>query len=52
MDKAIRFHDLKKLTGTERGGFFKRTASELGRYVDVAKLIIKAVKEIEKKINN
>ena len=52
MDKTIRFHGLKKLTGTERGGLLKRTASELGRYVDAAKPMIKAVKKIEKKIND
>ena len=45
MDKPIRFHDLSKLSVTEKHTLLKRTESDLGRYIESVEPIIKAVKE-------
>ena len=45
MDNPIQFHDLSKLTVTETQALFKRTESDLGRYMESVKSILKAVKE-------
>ena len=45
MDNPIRFHDLEKLSVTERHTLLKRTESDLGRYIEPVERILKAVKE-------
>jgi histidinol dehydrogenase len=45
MDNPIRFHDLKKLTIDERQALLKRTESDLDRYIDSVRQILKAVKD-------
>jgi len=45
MDSPIRFHDLSKLSITERQALLKRTESDLGRYIESVESIVKAVKE-------
>ncbi len=45
MDNPIRFHDLSKLSVAEKHALLKRTESDLGRYIESVKPIIKAVKE-------
>ena len=45
MDKPIRFHDLSKLSVTEKHTLLKRTESDLGRYIESVEPILKAVKE-------
>ena len=45
MDNPIRFHDLRKLSVTEKHTLLKRTESDLGRYIESVEPIIKAVKE-------
>lgn len=45
MDNPIRFHDLSKLSITERQALLKRTESDLGRYIESVESIVKAVKE-------
>jgi len=45
MDNPIRFHDLGKLSATEKQALLKRTESDLGRYIESVEPIIKAVKE-------
>jgi histidinol dehydrogenase len=45
MGNPIRFHDLAKLSATEKHTLLKRTESDLGRYIESVEPIIKAVKE-------
>ena len=45
MDNPIQFHDLGKLSATEKHTLLKRTESDLGRYIEAVEPIIKAVKE-------
>jgi histidinol dehydrogenase len=45
MDKPIRFHDLSKLSVTEKHTLLKRTESDLGRYIESVEPSIKTVKE-------
>jgi histidinol dehydrogenase len=45
MENPIRFHDLSKLSVTERHALLKRTESDLGRYIEPVERILKAVKE-------
>ena len=45
MGNPIRFHDLRKLSATEKQALLKRTESDLGRYIESVEPIIKAVKE-------
>jgi histidinol dehydrogenase len=45
MDSPIRFHDLGKLSATEKYALLKRTESDLGCYIESVKPILKAVKE-------
>ena len=45
MDNLIRFHDLDKLSVSERHTLLKRTESDLGRYIEPVERILKAVKE-------
>ncbi|MGD8442612.1 MAG: histidinol dehydrogenase, partial [Desulfobacterales bacterium] len=45
MENPIRFHDLSKLSPAERHTLFKRTESDLGRYIEPVERILKAVKE-------
>jgi len=45
MNDSVRFHDLKKLSITERDALLKRTESDLGRYIASVEPIVKAVKE-------
>ncbi|MEE4606572.1 MAG: histidinol dehydrogenase [Desulfobacteraceae bacterium] len=45
MDNPIRFHDLDKLSETERHTLLKRTESDLSRYIESVESILKAVKE-------
>ena len=45
MDNPIRFHDLKKLSKDEKQALLKRTESDLDRYIDAVKPILKAVKD-------
>ena len=45
MENPIRFHDLDKLSETERHALLKRTESDLGRYTESVESILKAVKE-------
>ena len=45
MENLIRFHDLYKLSVTERNSLLKRTESDLGRYTEPVERILKAIKE-------
>ncbi len=45
MDNPIRFHDLRKLSVTEKHALLKRTESDLSRYIESVEPILKAVKE-------
>jgi len=45
MGNPIQFHDLAKLSVTEKHTLLKRTESDLGRYIESVEPIIKAVKE-------
>ena len=45
MENPIRFHDLSKLSVTEKSKLIKRTESDLGRYIEPVERILKAVKE-------
>ena len=45
MENPIRFHDLSKLSETERHALLKRTESDLSRYIESVESILKAVKE-------
>lgn len=45
MDRPVRFHDLSKLSETDRQALFNRTESDLGPYMASVEPIIKAVKE-------
>jgi histidinol dehydrogenase len=45
MNDPVRFHDLKKLSLSERGALFKRTESDLAQYIASVEPIISAVKE-------
>jgi histidinol dehydrogenase len=45
MDNPVRFHDLSKLSITEKHSLLKRTESDLGRYTESVESILKAVKE-------
>ena len=45
MKSPIRFHDLEKLSVSERNALLKRTESDLGRYIESVAPILKAVEE-------
>ena len=45
MDSPIQFHDLEKLSATEKNALLKRTESDLDRYIESVVPILKAVKE-------
>src|SRR5210317_1372041 len=45
MENPIRFHDLSKLSVTEKLTLLKRTESDLGRYIESVKPILKAVRK-------
>ena len=45
MNNPIRFHDLNKLSVTEKHTLLQRTESDLGRYIESVEPILKAVKE-------
>ena len=45
MDNPIRFHELKKITIDEKQALLKRTESDLDRYIDAVKPILRAVKD-------
>jgi len=45
MNDPVQFHDLKKLSLSERGVLFKRTESDLAQYIASVEPIINAVKE-------
>ena len=45
MGNPVRFHDLRKLSVTERHALLKRTESDLGRYIESVEPILAAVKE-------
>jgi histidinol dehydrogenase len=44
MNNSIRFHELRKLSDTEKKSLLKRTESDLGRYLESVEPILKAVK--------
>jgi len=45
MSPSVRLHDLRQLSKTEKAALLKRTESDLGRYMDTAAAIVKAVQE-------
>jgi histidinol dehydrogenase len=45
MENPIQFHDLNKLSDTEKHSLLKRTESDLGRYIESVAPILEAVKE-------
>jgi len=45
MGNPIRFHDLEKLSTTEKQALLKRTESDLGRYIESVEPILKRLKK-------
>ena len=45
MDNPIRFHELEKLSATEKQALLKRTESDLDHYIESVEPILKAVKD-------
>ena len=45
MKRPVRFHDLEKLSTEDKAALFKRTESDLGKYIEAVGPILKAVKE-------
>ena len=45
MKSPVRFHDLEKLSTEDKASMFKRTESDLGKYIEKVGSIIKTVKE-------
>ncbi len=45
MENPIQFHDLNKLSDTEKHSLLKRTESDRGRYIESVEPILEAVKE-------
>jgi histidinol dehydrogenase len=45
MSPSVRLHDLRQLSKTEKAALLKRTESDLGRYMDTAAAIVKAVQK-------